>query len=77
VALQVDTDELVKRLMRRAEIEARADDNETTIRNRMQVYREQTQPLIDHYRKQGVLVEVLGDGSVDEVAARIEEALAS
>ncbi len=74
VALQVDDDELVKRLSSRAEIEGRSDDNETTIRNRMNVYREQTQPLIDHYRKQGVLAEVAGDGSIDEVAARIEEA---
>jgi adenylate kinase len=40
IALQVDEDELVKRLLRRAEIEGRSDDNETTIRNRMQVYRD-------------------------------------
>ena len=77
VALQVDEDELVKRLLRRAEIEGRSDDNETTIRNRMRVYREQTQPLIDHYRKLGVLVELQGDGSVEEVAGRIQGALAS
>ena len=77
VALQVDEDELVKRLLRRAEIEGRSDDNETTIRNRMRVYREQTQPLIDHYRSLGVLAEVDGEGSIDEVAARIEGALAS
>jgi len=67
----------VKRLLRRAEIEGRSDDNETTIRNRMRVYREQTQPLIDHYRSLGVLAEVGGEGSIDEVAARIEGALAS
>jgi adenylate kinase len=77
IALQVDEDELVKRLLRRAEIEGRSDDNETAIRNRMRVYREQTQPLIDHYRRLGVLAEVLGDGSIDEVAGRIEGALAS
>jgi adenylate kinase len=77
VALQVDEDELVKRLLRRAELEGRSDDNETTIRNRMRVYREQTQPLNDHYRKLGVLAEVAGDGTMDEVAARIHGALAS
>ena len=77
VALEVDADELVKRLLRRAAVEGRADDNETTIRNRMQVYLEQTQPLIDHYRRQGVLAEVAGDGSMDDVATRIEGALAS
>jgi adenylate kinase len=77
IALQVDEDELVKRLLRRAEIEGRSDDNETTIRNRMQVYRQQTQPLIDHYRDLGVLAFVAGNGSIDEVAARIEGAIAS
>jgi adenylate kinase len=77
LALQVDENELVKRLLRRAEIEGRSDDNETAIRNRMRVYREQTQPLIDHYRKLGVLAELKGDGSIEEVAARIEGALAS
>jgi len=77
LALQVDENELVKRLLRRAEIEGRSDDNESAIRNRMRVYREQTQPLIDHYRKLGVLAELKGDGSIEEVAARIEGALAS
>ena len=77
IALQVDEDDLVKRLLRRAEIEGRSDDNETTIRNRMQVYRQQTQPLIDHYRDLGVLAFVAGNGSIDEVAARIEGAIAS
>jgi adenylate kinase len=77
VAIQVDEDELVKRLLRRSEIEGRSDDNETTIRNRMRVYREQTQPLIDHYRNLGVVVEVQGDGTIDEVASRIQGALAS
>jgi adenylate kinase len=43
----------------------------------MHVYREQTQPLIDHYRKLGVLAEVQGDGSIEVVAARIEGALVS
>ena len=76
IALQVDEDDLVKRLLRRAEIEGRSDDNETTIRNRMQVYRQQTQPLIDHYRDLGVLAFVAGNGSIDEVAARIEGAIA-
>jgi adenylate kinase len=77
VALDVDEEELVQRLTRRAQIEGRADDNEQTIRNRMRVYREQTQPLIDYYRGRGVLRELDGEGSVDEVAARIEGALAS
>jgi len=75
VALTVDEDELVTRLLKRAEIEGRADDNEASIRTRMRVYREQTEPLVEYYRKRGVLREVNGLGSVDEVAKRIEEAL--
>ena len=77
VALTVDEDELVKRLLRRAELEGRADDNEQTIRNRMRVYREQTRPLVDYYRSRDVLREVDGLGAIDEVAARIQGALSS
>lgn len=75
VALRVDEDELVERLLKRAEIEGRTDDNEETIRHRMRVYREKTRPLIDYYTARGVLQEVDGEGSVDEVSARIQEAL--
>ncbi len=75
VALVVDEEAVVQRLLKRAEIEGRADDNEETIRNRMAVYREQTAPLLDHYRAQGVLAEVDGMGSVEEIAKRIEEAI--
>ena len=77
VALRVDEDELVERLTRRAGIESRSDDSEETIRHRMRVYREKTQPLIDYYAGRGVLQEVDGLGDVAEVAARIEEALRS
>lgn len=75
VALRVDEEELVERLAKRAGIEGRSDDNEETIRNRMRVYQESTRPLIDYYAARGVLVEVDGQGTVDEVFARIEEAL--
>jgi adenylate kinase len=76
VALRVSEEELVKRLLRRAEIEGRTDDNEASIRTRMREYREKTEPLIAHYRKRGVLREVDGIGTEDEVAERIEQALA-
>ncbi|MCH8083658.1 MAG: nucleoside monophosphate kinase, partial [Myxococcales bacterium] len=75
VALVVDEDSLVARLLGRAKIEGRSDDSEETIRTRMSVYRAQTAPLVDYYRKQGVLAEVDGLGSIEEVAKRIEEAL--
>jgi adenylate kinase len=75
LAITVDEEALVQRLLKRAEIEGRSDDNEETIRNRMAVYRESTEPLVAYYRGRGVLAEVDGMGSIDEVAERIMEAL--
>jgi adenylate kinase len=77
VSIRVDDDVLVERLLRRSSLEGRSDDSPETIRNRMRVYREQTAPLIEHYRGQGVLVEVDGLGSVEDVERRIQEALAA
>lgn len=75
ISITGNVDELVARMLKRAEIEGRADDNEETIRHRFQVYAEQTDPLLAHYREQGLLVEVDGMGSVEEVAERIAAAL--
>ncbi len=76
VELTVDEDELVRRLVSRAEQEGRSDDNEDTIRTRMRVYREQTAPLLEYYGAKGVLRTVNGVGTLDEVTARISEVLA-
>jgi adenylate kinase len=75
VALTADEDELVQRLLKRAELEGRADDNEETIRTRMRVYQEQTAPLVAYYRDQGILAEVDGVGEIEAIAARIREAI--
>jgi adenylate kinase len=75
VALRVDEDELVKRLLRRSEREGRSDDNEASIRTRMREYREKTEPLTSYYRSRGVLREVDGLGKLEEVARRIAQAL--
>jgi adenylate kinase len=75
ISLLADTDEVVARLLRRAEIEGRSDDNEETIRVRLQVYAEQTAPLLEVYRSRGSLVEVDGLGEVAEVSERIFAAL--
>jgi adenylate kinase len=75
VAIEVDDEPLVQRLLRRAELEGRSDDNEQTVRNRMAVYRRQTAPLLEYYAGRGVLRTVDGLGSVDEVQARIREVL--
>jgi adenylate kinase len=75
ISLVADEDELVERLLKRAEIEGRADDNDETIRKRLHIYAEQTEPLLDVYRSRGLLVEVDGLGPVQEVAERVFAAL--
>jgi adenylate kinase len=75
LAICVDSDAVVARLLARAEVEGRADDNEGTIRERMRVYDSQTAPLLDYYRGAGVLVSIDGMGSVDEIADRVAGAL--
>ena len=77
VALGVDEDAVVERLLRRARIEGRSDDTAETIRNRIRVYRRDTAPLIDYYRGRSLLREVDGMGSVEDVEKAIEEALAA
>jgi adenylate kinase len=75
VVLTVDAEELVQRLLQRAQTDGRADDTEDVIRRRQEVYTEQTEPLIGVYRERGLLVEVDGMGEVDEVTQRIFDAL--
>jgi adenylate kinase len=57
------------------ELLQRADDNEATIRNRLQVYERQTAPLIDYYQKRGQLKKVAATGDVDDVYARFKKAV--
>lgn len=71
VLLTADVDELVGRLLHRSQCEGRADDTEDVIRRRQEVYREQTEVVIDVYRRRGLLDEVDGTGTVDEVTQRI------
>lgn len=73
--LTVDDEEVVQRLLRRAEVEGRADDTEEVIRHRQQVYVDETAPLAKLYDGRGLLRRVDGMGHVDEVTARIEQAL--
>lgn len=75
LSLVIDLEPLVARMLRRAQIENRPDDNEATIRHRMEVYTRSTEPLLAHYRAAGVLVEVDGDGTIDEVTERLVAAL--
>lgn len=75
LALTVDNEAIVQRLLKRAQIEGRADDNEATIRERMRVYDNQTAPLLGFYRERGRLIEVSGMGTIESVGQRIQEAL--
>lgn len=77
VRLVVNEDEVVSRLVKRAETSGRSDDTEETIRYRLQVFNEQTAPLVRVYENDGLLVDVDGMGSVDDVFTRIEQALAA
>jgi adenylate kinase len=69
--------QLTERMLARAKAEGRADDRPETIRERLRVYREKTEPLVGFYRKRDLLAEVDGVGPVSEVAQRIDEALSS
>lgn len=75
VLLKADTEAVVARLRKRAEIEGREDDTEEVIRHRQEIYAEQTAPLIDLFTERGILVAVDGLGAIEEVAERISTAL--
>lgn len=73
--LEVPDEELIRRLLDRAQKDGRADDTEPVIKNRLKTYQEQTEPLIDYYRKKGILKSIDGMGAMDEITARIREIL--
>jgi adenylate kinase len=75
VVVTVDPEALVKRLLQRSQTENRADDTEDVIRRRQEVYAEQTEPLIDVYRRRGIVHEIDGMGEVGDVTQRIFDAL--
>ena len=75
IHLHVSDEEIVKRLLDRAQKEGRTDDKEEVIRHRIDVYNEETSPLLDFYSKQGKVVTVPGVGDLDEIFQRILKAL--
>ncbi len=77
VELVADPDIVVERLKKRALDQGRADDDEAVVRHRLEVYAEQTAPLIDVYADRGLLAKVDGIGEISEVTERIEAALAA
>lgn len=73
ISLSVPEDELVKRILSRGE--GRSDDTVEKIKTRLEVYRKETQPVMEHYKKQDKVQEINGIGSIDEIFARIKAAL--
>ncbi|KGA10614.1 MAG: adenylate kinase [actinobacterium acAMD-2] len=77
VELDVDNESVIARLLDRAVKDGRADDTEEVIRRRLDVYSEQTEPLVGYYREHGLLRSVDGVGTIEDITARIVAALAS
>jgi len=75
VVITADSEELVQRLLARAQIEGRVDDSEEVIRRRQEIYLAETQPLIAVYLDRGLVHEIDGMGEVEDVTKRIFEAL--
>jgi adenylate kinase len=75
IYLDAPREELVRRILARAAIEGRADDNPETVMNRLRVFDEATRPLVDHYRQRGLLHIVNADQHEDEVTEDILAAL--
>jgi adenylate kinase len=68
---EIGTDELLARLAGRAREEGRSDDTEETVRHRLEVFQRQTYPLLDYYRRRGILVRIDAVGPVDAITERI------
>jgi len=61
--------------MKRQELENRQDDTENVVRNRLNVYRDQTSPLGEFYKNKAILKKINGIGSVEDISGRIDEVL--
>jgi adenylate kinase len=77
IYLEASRDELVRRILARAETEGRSDDTEEVVQNRLQVFDEATRPLVDYYRSRGLLYVIDANQSEDEVAEHILAAIGS
>lgn len=75
VYFRIAEEEAVKRLLRRAELEGRADDSEEAIRTRFEVYEKETRPLIDYYARMGKLLEIDAARPIEQVSLQLWETL--
>ena len=77
VSLDVPREELIRRMLERAKISGRSDDNEETIKNRLVEYENKTLPVADYYNKQGKEVKVNGLGDIKRISEDIAKAIES
>ncbi|MDO4240047.1 adenylate kinase [Micrococcus sp.] len=77
VELEVEDAELVQRLLKRAEIEGRADDTEEVIQHRLDLYHRETESVIESYADRGIVARVDGTGQIDDVTERVLQAVYS
>lgn len=76
LALEVNEEELVKRLLNRGKTSGRSDDtDESVIRKRFSVYNNETSPVAEHYKRARKFQSIKGEGSVDEIFDRLSEAI--
>ena len=75
ISLDVPREELVRRMLERAKVSGRSDDNEETIKNRLREYENKTLPVADYYRSKGLYVEVNGYGDIQEISKNIIAAI--
>ncbi|MDQ2983814.1 MAG: adenylate kinase [Actinomycetota bacterium] len=73
--LQISDEECIRRLLKRAQEEGRTDDTPEVVAHRLELYHEQTEPLVEYYRTRGILVGIHADGTVNQVFAEIQRAL--
>lgn len=78
LCLEVEKEELISRLLSRGKVSGRVDDqNQKVIENRIKVYREKTEPIIEYFRPQNKHYGINGMGSIDEIAGRISKVVSS
>lgn len=75
VDLEVAEDELITRIIERGKVSGRADDNEEAVQERLKVYHNETEPVMDYFRKKDKLIEVQGTGAIEEITKRIIDAV--
>lgn len=77
IGLEVDDEELTKRLIKRGQDSGRSDDNEETIKKRLEVYHNQTSPLRDYYINEALYAPIKGNGTIEEIFSDIKTAIES